>query len=59
VDGVNKSSKKPVSKSSIGGKGGGGAKLTSYGKILIEAFVVINKNCWIHLDKQIHKINDI
>ena len=30
VDSVNKSAKKPVTKSNIGGVGGGGAKLTSY-----------------------------
>ncbi len=59
VDAVNKSAKKPVTESSIGGKGGGGATLTVYGKELIEAFEMINKNCWIHLNKQINKINNI
>jgi len=59
VDAVNKSSKKPVTITSIGGKGGGGATLTSYGKKLIEAFEEINKNCWTHLDKQIDIINSL
>ncbi len=56
VDAVNKSAKKPVTESSIGGKGGGGATITTYGKGLIVAFEEINKNCWKHLDTQIEKI---
>jgi molybdate transport system regulatory protein len=59
VDAVNKSSKKPVTVTSIGGKGGGGAILTDYGKNLIQAFEEINKNCWSHLDTQIEKINNL
>jgi len=57
IDAVNKSSKKPVTLTSIGGKGGGGAQLTTYGKKLISAFDNINKNCWNYLDKQANKIN--
>ena len=59
IDAVNKSSKKPVTVTSIGGKGGGGAVLTEYGKNLILAFEDINKNCWSHLDTQIEKINNL
>lgn len=59
IDAVNKSSKKPVVISSIGGKGGGGAKLTDYGKSLIAVFDEINKNCWKFLDQQAVKINKI
>lgn len=59
IDAVNKSSKKPVTVTSIGGKGGGGAVLTEYGKKLIVAFEEINTNCWIHLDSQIEKINNL
>ena len=59
IDCVNKSAKKPVTESSIGGKGGGGATLTEYGKELIKAFDEINKNCWSHLDQQIEKINSL
>ncbi|PTM10413.1 MAG: molybdenum transporter [Bacteroidetes bacterium] len=53
IDAVNKRAEKPVTTSSIGGKGGGGAELTAYGKSLIEAFETINENCWEFLDKQI------
>ena len=59
VDSVNKSAKKPITISSIGGKGGGGAQLTPYGKSLITAFENINKNCWKFLDKQIISINKL
>ena len=59
MDAVNKSAKKPVTESSVGGKGGGGATLTEYGKKLIETFDDINKNCWKHLDQQIEKINSL
>ncbi len=59
IDSVNKSAKKPVTTSSIGGKGGGGAILTPYGKDLIAAFEKINKDCWKFLDKQEEKINNI
>ena len=52
IDAVNKSSPNPVTISSVGGKDGGGAKLTPYGKSLINAFVEINANCWNYLDEQ-------
>lgn len=53
IDAVNKRAEKPVTESSIGGKGGGGAQLTDYGKSLIETFDAINENCWKFLDEQI------
>jgi molybdate transport system regulatory protein len=53
LDAVNKSAKKPVTINSIGGKGGGGAKLTDYGKSLVQAFDEINRNCWAFLDAQL------
>ena len=56
LDSVNKSAKQPVTINSIGGKGGGGAELTEYGKSLVVAFDDINKNCWAFLDKQLEKI---
>jgi molybdate transport system regulatory protein len=56
IDSVNKSAKKPVTITSTGGKGGGGATLTAYGKSIIEAFDDINKNCWAFLDEQLEKI---
>jgi len=59
IDSVNKSAKKPVIKSSVGGKGGGGAEITDYGKSLINAFDEINKNCWSFLDVQVEAINKL
>ncbi|MCB4807091.1 LysR family transcriptional regulator [Tamlana sp. 62-3] len=59
LDSVNKSAKKPVTINSTGGKGGGGAELTDYGKSLITAFDEINQNCWDFLDKQIQKIDSL
>ena len=59
LDSVNKSAKKPVTINSIGGKGGGGAELTEYGKSLVQAFDEINKSCWAFLDKQLEKIERI
>jgi molybdate transport system regulatory protein len=53
IDAVNKRSEKPVITMSIGGKGGGGATLTAYGKSLVDAFDTINENCWKFLDEQI------
>jgi len=57
IDAINNRAQRPVITTSIGGKGGGGAQLTSYGNSLIIAFETINKNCWAYLDKQIAKIN--
>jgi len=59
IDAVNKSAEKPIIITSIGGKNGGGATLTPYGKKLITAFEEINSNCWEYLDNQIHKIDAI
>ena len=59
IDSVNKSAKKPVTINSTGGKGGGGAELTDYGKQLIAVFEEINKNCWDFLDEQIQKLDEL
>lgn len=59
LDSVNKSAKQPVTINSTGGKGGGGAELTEYGKSLIIAFDDINKKCWAFLDKQLEKITNL
>ncbi|GAA4970417.1 winged helix-turn-helix domain-containing protein [Algibacter aquimarinus] len=59
LDSVNKSAKKPVTINSIGGKGGGGAELTEYGKSLVKAFDEINRNCWAFLDNELKKIEKI
>ena len=55
IDDVNKTSKKPLSESKIGGAKGGGTSLTSYGKSLVVIFDSINKNCWKFLDEQLKK----
>ena len=55
IDAVNSRAEKPVITTSIGGKGGGGAQLTPYGKSLVIAFETLNKNCWEFLDEQIAK----
>lgn len=59
LDSINKSAKKPVTINNIGGKGGGGAELTEYGKSLIMVFDDINKNCWAFLDQQLEKIKSL
>jgi molybdate transport system regulatory protein len=59
LDSMNKSAKKPVTINTIGGKGGGGAELTEYGKALIMAFDDINKNCWAFLDTQLERIESL
>jgi molybdate transport system regulatory protein len=53
IDAVNKRAEKPVTTSSIGGKGGGGAQLTAYGKSLVKTYETINENCWNFLDNEI------
>jgi molybdate transport system regulatory protein len=56
LDSINKSAKTPVTINSIGGKGGGGAELTDYGKSLVSTFDEINQNCWEFLDKELARI---
>lgn len=55
IDAINNRAKNPVITTSIGGKGGGGAELTPYGKSLARAFDAINEKCWEFLDKQVKK----
>lgn len=57
IDAVNKSANQPIIITSIGGKNGGGAQLTPYGKNLIISFDTINKNCWNYLDTQTSQID--
>ena len=59
LDAVNKSAIKPVVITSVGGKNGGGAVITPYGKSLVKAFEKINKGCWKYLDKQLVNINNL
>lgn len=58
IDSFKKTAKKAVVVKNAGGKGGGGTKITPYGKKLIEAFDHINKNCWKYLDKQVHLLDE-
>ena len=55
VDAANSRAKSPLVLSSTGGKGGGGASLTDYGRQLVDTFETINRNCWEFLDKEIGK----
>lgn len=57
TDAVNKSAKKPIIVTSIGGKNGGGAKLTPYGKKIISVFEEINSDCWDYLENQVTRFN--
>lgn len=59
VDAVNKSADKPFVITSVGGKNGGGAELTAYGKSMITIFEDINRDCWNYLDNQVHKIDTL
>ena len=59
IDSVNKSAKEKVTINSVGGKGGGGAYVTHYGKSLIEAFDNINSKCWKYLVEQEKIINKL
>lgn len=57
LDSMNKAAKKPLVITSTGGKGGGGANLTSYGKKVIETFDTINQKCWGFLDNELKNIS--
>lgn len=59
MNSINQTTKKPVTINSIGGKGGGGTELTTYGRSLISAFDEMNKKCWDFLDIQLEKIKGL
>ena len=59
MNAVNKTTPKPVTINSIGGKGGGGTELTAYGKSLVGVFDDMNKKCWDFLDIQLEKIKSL
>ena len=46
----------PILVKNIGGKNGGGTKVTAYGKSLIEQFEGLNKNCILFLEEEFKKI---
>jgi len=56
LDTMNKAGTRQVVETSVGGKDGGGAVLTTYGQELITAFTTINQNCWEFLDSQIQQL---
>jgi len=55
VDMMNKRSEYPITSATVGGKGGGGLQLTSYGKTFIDTFETINQYCWNFLDCQMNE----
>jgi molybdate transport system regulatory protein len=55
IESSNKATDKPLVETKIGGNNGGGSQLTDYGKFLIETYDLINKECWLFLDKQLKK----
>ena len=57
IDTVNKRADMPVIETNIGGKDGGGATLTDYGRKLISIFDEINANCWEFLDTEINQVS--
>lgn len=56
IDSVNKSAESPITVNNIGGKGGGGTQLTSYGKHLISVYDEITENCQVFLDEQLKQV---
>lgn len=52
VDMMNARADQPLVKLSVGGKGGGGAILTDYGKSIVKVFEDLKKRCWDFLDEQ-------
>lgn len=56
IDSVNKCAAEPMVVKSIGGVGGGGTRLTLYGKKMVSTFEKINQNCWNYLDRQVDKL---
>jgi molybdate transport system regulatory protein len=57
INNMNETAKEPIIIKNIGGKDGGGTKLTPYGKKIITQFEAINKNCMDYLDSEFKKIS--
>lgn len=55
LDAINKSAEQPVVITTVGGKNGGGATVSEYGKRLIAIFDQINANCWAFLDEELRR----
>ena len=57
INNMNETAKEPLIIKNIGGKDGGGTKLTPYGKKIITQFETINRNCMDYLDSEFKKIS--
>lgn len=57
VDMMNERADQPLVKLSVGGKGGGGAILTDYGRSMVKVFEGLKKRCWNFLDAQAELTN--
>ena len=57
INDMNVMTDEPVVETNIGGKDGGGTKLTEYGKQLIKDFETINSNCIDYLEKEFKKLS--
>ncbi len=57
VDMMNERADQPLVKLSVGGKGGGGAILTDYGRSIVKVFEDLKKRCWNFLDTQAELTN--
>lgn len=57
INQMNEAAKEPIIVKNIGGKDGGGTKLTPYGKKIITQFETINKNCIEYLDSEFKKLS--
>ncbi len=57
LDSMNKQAPMLVLIRKTGGKNGGGAELTKYGKKIINDFETLNTSCWDFLDTQFNKID--
>lgn len=57
MDSMNKTAQKPLVITATGGKGGGGANLTTYGEEAINTFDLINQKCWEFLDNELKQIS--
>lgn len=57
INDMNLMTDEPVVQTNIGGKDGGGTKLTKYGKQLITNFETINSNCMDYLEKEFQKLS--
>ncbi len=57
LDSINKQSPKLVLTKKTGGKNGGGAELTTYGKKVITDFESLIESCWSYLNKGFSETN--